>query len=64
VFVSALTGQGLEVLRGILAKAACDGLLGDQILEPRTDLSGDGHNQEIDVRWSANNDFDPTSVRT
>lgn len=64
VFVSALTGQGLEVLRGILAKAACDGLLGDQILEPRSDLSGDGHNQEIDVRWSANNDFDPTSVRT
>lgn len=64
VFVSALTGQGLEVLRGILAKAACDGLLGDQILEPRTDLSGDGHNQEIDVRWSAINDFDPTSVRT
>lgn len=64
VFVSALTGQGLEVLRGILAKAACDGLLGDQVLEPRTDLSGDGHNQEIDVRWSANNDFDPTSVRT
>lgn len=64
VFVSALTGQGLEVLRGILAKGACDGLLGDQILEPRTDLSGDGHNQEIDVRWSANNDFDPTSVRT
>ena len=63
VFVSALTGQGLEVLRGILAKAACDGLLGDQILEPRTDLSGDGHNQEIDVRWSATNDFDPTSVR-
>lgn len=63
VFVSALTGQGLEVLRGILAKAACDGLLGDQILEPRTDLSGDGHNQEIDVRWSANNDLDPTSVR-
>lgn len=64
VFVSALTGQGLEVLRGILAKAACDGLLGDQILESRTDLSGDGHNQEIDVRWGANNDFDPTSVRT
>lgn len=63
VFVSALTGQGLEVLRGILAKAACDGLLGDQILEARTDLASQGHNQEIDVRWSANNDLDPTSVR-
>lgn len=64
IFVSALTGSGLEVLRGILAKAASEGLLGDEILEPRSETSGDGHNPENDVRWDAPTDTDPSSVRT
>ncbi|HEX5312600.1 GTPase HflX [Aquabacterium sp.] len=64
VFVSALTGAGLDVLRGILAKAATEGLLGEEILEPRTETAADGHNQEIDVRWNTSDEKDPTSVRT
>lgn len=64
VFVSALTGAGLDVLRGILAKAATEGLLGEEILEPRTETAAAGHNQEIDVRWNTTDDKDPTSVRT
>ena len=55
---------GLDVLRGILAKAATEGLLGEEILEPRTETAAAGHNQEIDVRWNTTDDKDPTSVRT
>ncbi|MGE5451013.1 MAG: GTPase HflX [Acidobacteriota bacterium] len=64
VFVSALTGAGLEVLRGILAKAASEGLLGDEMLEPRSESARDGHNLQNDVRWDDPAATDPSSVKT
>ncbi|MFN4265882.1 MAG: GTPase HflX [Aquabacterium sp.] len=63
VFVSALKGTGLEVLRQILAKAASEGQLGDLTLAPRLENGSGGHNVETDVRWQAHPDTESTSVR-
>lgn len=63
VFVSALKGTGLEVLRQILAKAASEGQLGDLTLAPRLENGSGGHNVETDVRWHAHPDTESTSVR-
>lgn len=63
VFVSALKGTGLEVLRQILAKAASEGQLGDLTLAPRLENGSGGHNVEPDVRWHAHPDTESTSVR-
>lgn len=63
VFVSALKGTGLEVLRQILAKAASEGQLGDLTLAPRLENGSGGHNVETDVRWNAPTETESTSVR-
>jgi GTP-binding protein HflX len=44
VFVSALQGQGLDVLRAVLAEAALHGLEGDPVAKAPTDLRFDMHN--------------------
>lgn len=63
VFVSALKGTGLEVLRQILAKAASEGQLGDLTLAPRLEMGSGGHNVETDVRWNAPTETESTSVK-
>lgn len=64
VFVSALTGTGLDVLRDILAKAVTEGLLGEEILHSRTELDAERQNEQSDVRWLASDSPDSTSART
>ena len=63
VFVSALTGEGMDVLRGVIAEAVLGGLGLDSSTNPELDPRFDMHNPiDVDVPRSVHPDF--FTVRT